>query len=445
MGRTLRTTRRKFIGGGMAATAAFGILGPGRSHAADVDTLVIGAGIAGLTAARQLAEEGVSVMVLEARDRIGGRAYTESDTFGVPFDHGCAWLHSADINPLTPLVEEAGFETADEGGRDYWLALDGAEAADADYASLDEALGMLRDRLETWDGQSDQSVAELCPVKDRFDRIAHARIGPFEAGVETTELSVADVNTQEGTGVEYMVPGGFGAALMKVIGPVKTELSKPVSRIDWSSDPIRVSGPWGSVTARRVLITVSAGVLASGAIRFTPELPAWKQEAIAGLPMGALEKTTFAFAPGTLGEADTNTLYSQDGETGTVWDYLVRPFGTDLVVTFTGGNLARDLLKLPEADALEAALEGLVSYFGSDIRKAVQQTHRTRWATDPFALGAYSAALPGKLQSRAGLGRDIDERLFFAGEGVVPEWATQATAAWLSGQAAADQIADSLV
>ena len=94
--------------------------------------------------------------------------------------------------------------------------------------------------------------------------LAHARLGPLEAGVETSSLSVADVNVQEGTGVEYMVPGGMAKAILDGIGGVDVELGKPVDLIDWSGDAVAISGIWGTLTARTVVITVSSGVLASG-------------------------------------------------------------------------------------------------------------------------------------------------------------------------------------
>ena len=258
-----KVSRRHFLGTA-AAASGLSALPLRSSRSADRDVVVVGAGIAGITAARLLREQGYSVTVLEARSRIGGRAYTESKTFGIPYDHGCAWLHSADINPLTDMVRGAGYDVQDEGSRDIWLHFDGQEASDGDYASAGEAYGMLQDRLESWSGERDMSVAELSPPNDRFDRLAHARLGPLEAGVETSSLSVADVNVQEGTGVEYMVPGGMAKAILDGIGGVDVELGKPVDLIDWSGDAVAISGIWGTLTARTVVITVSSGVLASG-------------------------------------------------------------------------------------------------------------------------------------------------------------------------------------
>lgn len=435
-------SRRRFITTSAAGLAA-PLLLPRAGRAADVDVVVIGAGIAGLTATRLLREAGRNVITLEARSRIGGRAYTENGTFAIPYDHGCAWIHSADINPLTGLVTNQGYETVEEGSMDIWLYLDGREASDESYAGVNEAFGILDDRLQEWSGGMDISVAELSPPLTRPDRIAHARIGPLKAGVATDRLSVADVNAQQGRGIELMVPRGMAAALIEAIGIVDVQLAHPVEAVDWSGDDIIVSGAWGAIRARTVLVTVSTGVLASGAIRFTPDLPDWKTGAIAGLPMGVLEKTTFQMRHGSI-PASGNTLYVQNGENGEVWNYLLRPFGSDLVVAFTGGRHGLDLLDLPEADALEAALEGLVQTFGAGIRKQVVKAHRTGWGRDPFALGAFSSALPGKLESRVALGRPMAGKLFFAGEAVVPEWASQATAAWLSGRDAASDIGEVL-
>ncbi|MFP6756644.1 MAG: FAD-dependent oxidoreductase [Alphaproteobacteria bacterium] len=108
---------RRLVLSGLAGLASAPLL-PSLARAnGDADVIVIGAGIAGVTAAREVLAQGLSVTVVEARNRIGGRAYTESETFGVPYDHGCAWLHSANVNPLTEMVQRAGYETYDEQAR----------------------------------------------------------------------------------------------------------------------------------------------------------------------------------------------------------------------------------------------------------------------------------------------------------------------------------------
>ena len=435
-----RVGRRTLLGGiggllslGAAPRLVFG------QGTANPDVVVVGAGIAGLSAARDLIAAGRSVLVVEARNRIGGRAYTESATFGVPYDHGCAWLHSADINPVTPLVQEAGFSTLDEGAREYWLFLDGEDAEDAAYDAADDAYDALADAIDDSEdtlGGRDRAVAALSPPKDRFDALAHARFGPFEAGVETSALSTVDVYTQVGSGVEWMVPDGLGAAVLTALGPVPVKLDTPVSRIDWSGPGVTLDTPNGTITTQAVIVTVPTDIIADGSITFSPQLPADQMDAFASIPMGQLDKIALQFDRDLFEEADTNTLYTQKEEGAPFWDHLLRPFGHDLVITFTGGETSRALSGDP-AGAIEAALDDLEWHFGASVRKHFVKGHFTDWGADPLARGAYAAAKVGHNKKRRLLSRPTADKVFFAGEATVPEWATQVAAAYISGGRAA--------
>ncbi len=445
------STRRRLLQG-LAAAPLLAAL-PGRAGAAEPDVAVVGAGIAGLTAARALADAGLAVRVLEARARIGGRAFTESRTFGFPYDHGCAWLHSADVNPLTALLRRRGVAFFDEGARDLWLALDGEDATGAEEAALEAAAARLDAALERADeeGAADAAVAALSPVRDRFDRIAHAALGPLEHGVETDRLSWRDVWRQVGTGSEWLVPSGLGAALLEALAPpagVAIDTSTPVTGVDWRGRRIALETPRGRLTCRALLITLPPPVLAAGSIAFAPPLPAWKQSALAGFQGGALEKVALGFRPGFAGltGAGGETLYAQSGARGPVWDHLLRPFGRDLCVSFFGGALARDLASAPDRQAVarELALESLGEIFGGEVRRLFVAGHVTDWLGDPLARGAYAAQRVGADGSRPALGEPIDGRLFFAGEAIPEDWATQAPGAYLSALRAAERIVEEL-
>ncbi len=436
-------TRRRVVAGlgGVAALPFLGVA-PRAALPSNPDVVVVGAGIAGITAARDLIAAGKSVLVVEARDRIGGRAYTESKTFGVPYDHGCAWLHSADINPVTELVQEAGFETFDEGAREFWLFLDGEDAGDDAYEAAYEAYDALADAIDESEEElegRDRSVAALAPPADRFDALAHARFGPYEAGVETAALSAVDVYTQAGTGVEWMVPNGLAAAIFTALGDVPVSLGNPVSRIDWSGPGVRVETAGGVIEADAAIVTVPTDIIADGSLAFTPALPGWKMDAFASIPMGVLDKIALQFDTNLFDDAHTNTLYAQNGEAGRIWDHLLRPFGQDLVVTFSGGDMSKELTGNPDG-AVEAALDNLAGIFGSDVRAHFVKGHFTDWGADVWARGAYAAAKVGHNKKRGQLARPVGDRLFFAGEATVPKWATQVAAAYISGQTAAAAV-----
>lgn len=443
----MSANRRRVLSGlGGVATVPLWPVALGASLPTNPDVVVVGAGIAGITAARELAAAGHSVAVLEARDRVGGRAYTESETFGVPYDHGCAWLHSADVNPVTKLVQSAGFETFDEGAQERWLFLEGEDATDDQYEAAEEAYEALAEAIDESEDElegRDRSVARLSPPRDRFDELAHATFGPYEAGVETSELSVVDVYTQVGTGVEWMVPQGLGAAILKALGPVPVSLNTPVTKIDWSGSGVKLETAKGVVSAKAAIITVPTDIIADGSLAFSPALPAWKMDAFRSIPMGVLDKIALQFDANVFEEANTNTLYTQSEPGARFWDHLLRPFDLDMVVTFSGGDMSRELSGNADG-AIEAALDNLVENFGTGIRDHFVKGHFTDWGADPWARGAYAASKVGHNKKRGQLARPVGDRLFFAGEATVPKWATQVAAAYISGQNAAKKSASVL-
>ena len=259
------------------------------------DVIVIGAGIAGLTAAKALIDEGANVTVIEARDRIGGRAYTESTTFGVPYDHGCAWLHSANKNPLTKLIRNQGIQTFDEGNSqgDTWLYMDGQEASTQQYSALEETLETLHEKIDHAEDYyeeygRDLAIAEIDRPQDRLKRISHATVGALEAGVDTDLLSLYDVYSQIGTGVEWMVPSGMASGIISGIGKVPVSLNTQAQKINWQNESVVVETNKGIIKAKAVLITVPPALIADNTLRFDPLLPSWKAQAAQDLPMGLL-------------------------------------------------------------------------------------------------------------------------------------------------------------
>ncbi len=445
-----KSTSRRWVLNGLGALAALPLI-PFRyaTASSNPDVIIVGAGIAGITAARELAQKGISFTLLEARNRIGGRAYTESETFGVPYDHGCAWLHSADKNPLTPLVKGAGFKTLDEGDGDVWMYSDGAELDDDGYDAAKDAIEHLEDRVDNHDVEDDgdKSARSISPPGDKWSNLAHLIMGEYEAGIGTDRLSAEDFQSQIGTGEELMVPQGMAAGIFKALGPVPVTLNTVVKKVNWGGKTIMVETNNGGLTAKAVIITVPTDIIADGTIAFEPTLPSWKMAAYGNCPMGVLDKIVLQFEPSfnsLLDEANTTTAYIEHN--GVWWDHLLRPFGLPLDVAFTGGEQSWVLAKQadPQAAAIDLALNALADAFGSEVKSMFKKGHFTNWGADPFARGAYAYAKVGKNKSREIIGKPVDDRLFFAGEACVTKWATQAPAAYLSGKKAAQNAADAV-
>lgn len=434
--------RRAFLAslaaGSAAALARRTVLAQGNP-----DVVVIGAGVAGLCAAKAVLAAKKTVTVLEARRRIGGRAYTESVTFGAPFDHGCAWLHSADINPVTKIAQSLGFETYDEGQRPIWLYYDGKEASAADYAAFEEASVRVRD---AFDGPGDEgrdiSAAQMFQPKTRAERFAVARMAEWEAGVDWSQVSTMDVYSQEATGVEWMVPRGLGTVVANYGKDVPVVLDAEVKTVRWGGrNGVAVEGAFGKVEARACVVTLPTDVVSQGAVRFDPPLPPEKMRAFEDLPLGGLEKITLQFRRNPFGDANGNTVYLQNAD-GPIMDCLLRPFGLDLVTCFTGGGEADRLRAAGEKAAVDWALDELAKTFGTGLKAEFIKGHMTGWRNDPFSRGAYSASKPGRNRSRAVLAEPVEERLFFAGEAADPKYSTGVHGAhdtgWRAGRAAAE-------
>ncbi|MEL0021236.1 MAG: FAD-dependent oxidoreductase, partial [Rickettsiales bacterium] len=236
------------------------------------DIVIVGAGMAGLAAAQALRRAGFGIAVLEARSRIGGRAYTERDSFGVPFDHGCAWLNGTARNPLVKLTGDLGFRVLpDNGPIRMFGAGDGAGSAATDRFQV--AIGNLQAAIdEAGAAGRDVSFAKIYRPQDAWERLALLLTSTTSYGVEPTDVSVVDSYNRAAIEKRVLVPRGLGSAVTAYGMGMPVALGRPVERIAWSGSDVEVGTPAGTLRAKAALITVSTGVLSSGAIRFDPVL-----------------------------------------------------------------------------------------------------------------------------------------------------------------------------
>jgi monoamine oxidase len=448
-------TRRKFIAGaagtaGLAALQALpGIeaMAAGAALPLNPGVVIIGAGIAGLAAAKTLMEQGCPCIILEARDRVGGRAYTESETFGFPYDHGATWFHSADINPLCPLVRAHAFDLVDDSDRQTVVYMDGKEATQAQYDALTKSLEGVTYQIDYGNefyeqAGRDLAIAEMAVPKSRTDIIAHAMTGPLEQGVETYALSVYDLYQQKKTGLEMRAKEGMGYSVTKSLGgTTQVFLKTPARQINWASSNIIVTTDLGPVNAKAVIVTAPPILLGEKKLRFDPPLPPDKWAAIKTLPMGLVDKIAFSFDKGYMSgiKADTICLI-QNGDNGPVWQFHLRPMGQDLAVGYIGGRAAKILNQRTVTDVKRAALGALMSAFGGELKNHVKASHYTNWLADPWAHGSFSVARVGSTYARTEMAHPISRRLFFAGEACSIEWSGQAAGAYQTGVHAAKQV-----
>jgi monoamine oxidase len=402
----------------------------------DIDVAIIGAGAAGLAAARTLEGSGLSSLVLEARDRIGGRAHTIMTRAGIPFDLGCGWLHSADRNPFVAIAEGLGFEIDRSlppwRQRSYKDVFPQAERDDF-FAALDAFF--MRTHAASQAAQ-DSAAADYLEPGNRWNPMIDA-VSTYINGCELDQVSVKDFEEYEDTEINWRVPRGYGALIAAYGAPCNVALNCNVSLIDHSGARIRIETSRGTLTAGKVIVCVPTDLMAAEAIRFHPALSD-KVHAAAMLPLGADDKVMLAL--------DGNNDLPKDGNLRgatmrtAMGTYHLRPFGRNCIEGFFGGRYAREVEDAGDGAMAAAAIDEIVGLLGSEYRSKLTPLGESRWSRDPFARGSYSHALPGHADKRAVLAAPIDGRLFFAGEATSPDFFTTAHGAQESGVRAAREV-----
>lgn len=423
---------------GLVATAT--TVSAARGLSLSPDVVVIGAGAAGLAAARTLLARGLEVVVIEAANRIGGRAYTESATFGFPYDQGCSWLQGPPGLPYLALADELGLTLVDHHSARDVLFIGNRRASAEERRQYDRAYDRIEAAIDT---EVDAAAATLLPKALPLSGVAQTWIGPLDHGVDFADLSTGDVNAYGDYAYSYLVREGLGSLVAAYGRGLPVRLGVAATGIDWSGTGVRVETAQGTLAARACIVTVSTGVLGSGAIRFTPSLPPEKTQAIADVPMGLLTKIALKFDGERfgLGENDFLTYAVPDKMPAEACYFLTFPTGHDIAVGFVGGRFAWEMSRAGAAAAIDFALEAFVGMLGSAARGHFVAGHVTDWATNPQTLGAYSAARPGRHAARNELARPLGDRVFFAGEAVSEGYFALCSGAHLSGEAAAHEVA----
>jgi monoamine oxidase len=406
----------------------------------EVDIAIIGAGAAGLGAARALQNSRLTVMVLEARDRIGGRGHTVMASPDVVFDLGCGWLHSAEKNSFVAIAEQLHFEVDRTlppwRERAYGKAFPQTErddfirAIDAFYGRAEQAAKSGRD-----------SAASLClEPGNRWNPMIDA-ISTYVNGCELDQVSILDLDAYEDTNLNWRVRRGYGALMAAYGADLPLTLNCEVRLIDHSGTRLRIETSQGTLTAKKVIVTVPTNLIARQAIRFHPALPA-KVDAASGLPLGLADKVMLALdepeALPTDGNLRGATMRTAMGS------YHLRPFGQASIEGYFGGSFALELEDAGDGALAQQSIDEIASLLGNDFRRKLKPLAESRWAHDPFARGSYSHALPGQAGMRAVLATPVDGRLFFAGEATSPNFFSTAHGARDSGERAAAEVVSSL-
>jgi monoamine oxidase len=401
------------------------------------DAIIVGAGVAGLAAARRLLDAGRRVRVLEARDRRGGRAWTDQGALGVPFDLGCHWMHGAATNPFLPIAERERFTCPDDLPHlGYFQA--GERLPPAREAALRARFEAVKAAARTAGREGRDLPVASCIDPADGETAWVAALFTSKFGVEPAGISTLELARYQWSPDDRPVLEGFGELLRRHFETVPVETSTPVTAIDWGRDPVRLTTPCGVVEGRAAIVTVSTGVLGAETIAFTPRLPDWKRDAIAALPMARAIKVGIRL--GSPLHDRVPALLHCIPRSGIPMDVELWPAATPGVTCYLDGPPAARLEREGETAAREVALEGLVEIFGSRVRADVAAVLSTSWGTDPLTRGTYSSARPGSGDGRTLLARPLEGRLYFAGEAATVEHTGDAHGACFSGLAAAEAI-----
>lgn len=405
------------------------------------DIVVIGAGAAGIGAGLALTRLGISHVILEAKHRVGGRAYSETSSLGHLWDHGCHWFHSADKNVLRFMAEKIGhqFPSHPREG-ELQTFLDGKWKKSAirhDY--LWNLLGKI---AEAGRNGEDIAAAKLLDRDHPWYPMIHHWC-QLMYSMDPEDLSTGDAGNYSDSGINLPVQAGYGALIEKMACHLPVQLNTKVTAITATPKAVRVDTPSGTVEAKACIVAVPARVMENAKIIFQPDLPQHLKQAFQDVPMGWYEKVAFAFdGPVFEGfEVPFADIFHPVAADTRPLNFELHPFGRPIAVTHFGGSLARDMAAQGEAAMKAFALDTLAKAFGADIRKRVVASATSKWTADPAIGGAYSCAKPGKARARAVFSEPVHERVFLAGEHVHRHYMATAHGAYETGIDAAHRAA----
>jgi len=420
------------------------------------DVLVIGAGVSGLAAAKKLKEEGKKVLVLEARNRLGGRIHTDR-RWHVPVDLGASWAHGLE-GGRNGLVEQEEYRLELQPFSDLLAQIKDHAAYDEQHQRLDAArLAKLTLFVKTFFKSMAEAkdtrlnVSEIlntfqCDTVPSEDAVIFKNwlrnLMACWSGAELSETSIEVWQAMMEEGDQAYVTNGYDLLINKLAEGLDIYLNTPVTLVDYSEDGlVKITAGADIYQARAVVITLPIGVLKANVCRFIPELPSFKREAIAAMGSGLLDKAVLRFSECFW---DANALSIQcfptvQSPVQVYINYQVM-MGAPILVAMYGGDVAEKIEKMTDQEAREFFIEPLQKIYGERF-KAPLEIIRTAWRDDAFSRGSY-AYLPRNTESNVfdHLAESVENCLFFAGEATNKEAYASVHGAYESGLRVANEI-----
>ncbi len=414
------------------------------------EVAIIGAGIAGLTAAKTLKKHNVSFQLLEASHRIGGRAHSEKLSENNWFDLGCSYIHNGAINPFVSLANEIKFPIDFNNGRLFDSSKthyfsDGKKINLRRHNPFDKAHNHLLKAIQNT--RTDKSLYEIMNIDDPYFPVFCHLLTNLNA-VDPDLISSKDYNASVYEGPDYPVPKGFGNLIKEWAKGINVSLNTKISQINWEGPIVKLETSKGTLLAKKVILTVSTGVLSGRDIAIIPSLPKSTLIALDNLPMGTLNKVGVSFKKQFFSQEDYGWYVSwpninnlEDQEIGS---FQVYSGSSQNVVVFVGGRYGKWLEERGPKAMTDYAISKIENVFGTACTKIIQNSITTAWASEPLTKGSYSYAVPSQTNFRKELSNIIDNKLFMAGEATETNHYGTAHGAYFSGQRVAKEIITNL-
>ncbi|HTJ64921.1 MAG TPA: FAD-dependent oxidoreductase [Alphaproteobacteria bacterium] len=425
------------------------------AQAADTiyDVIVVGAGPAGVSAARTIQSYGRSVLILEAMDRVGGRTLTDTTTFPVAIDEGAAFFGTvvSGNNVLYNIAKSFGLRTISandvavgflNGNQPNFFATYGTVLAAllaqgeliADGVIPDMAVATALAGLQKF--PYFEAVQKLLLVQDAADPRTGSVLDYFNFASHSPAPFVYPADDT------FYFPYGIGRLIERLSAGLPYVLNAPVQSINYSGNPVAIAVKGkGTYKARKVIVTASTGVLASKMISFAPGLPTPYLNAIKALPMGGAYKAVFSFKTnifaGKMGVVGNRMTSLVDLVEYPGLSAFVNFFGSPVVVFIADADFADQLETKSDAETATFFLNILEKYFPGAKAQWTKKMLATKWRTNIYTRGACSYATAGNVGARTQLAQPVQKKLWFAGEATNLSAHSQAHGAWLCGQAAA--------
>jgi monoamine oxidase len=433
------------------------------ADAADFDVAVLGAGASGLYAASQLSRHGCSVLLLEARKRVGGRICTEhAPGLAFPLELGAEFVHGQ--APVTlQLLREAGSIAVDTGGRRIARRVEGNGRGAATHraATFEQAQRLLGQAAALAEDISVEDFLRDHPTSEDVSAYVRMMVEGFDAADPHRASVKAIAEEWSGSSLQgqYRPLGGYGAMMTHLAGElhgagVQLQLDSRVESVEWGGELVRIgvrhAGAARSYCARRVIVALPLSALQgsgerAGAVRFLPELRD-KQMALSGLALGPVIKVLLHFRRAFWEElqhghfAEAGFMHAPQAPFPTLWSCL--PFRVPLLTTWMGGPAAARLAGAGRERLVELALSSVQQMLELDAPPVDQLigAHLHDWGADPWAGGAYCYLTVGAGAAPAELARPLRDRLYFAGEAASGSHTGTVEAALQSGAQAATAV-----